>query len=191
MKDNTRPVPTWWRRSVVYQINLRTFTPEGTLKAAEARLAHVASIGVDFVYLCPVVLADDDMNEDNWSKRQKASCTGNPKNSYRISDYFVIDPEYGDEADLDSFVKKAHSLGLKVMLDLVYMHCGPKAKMIDEHPNFVKRNEDGSLALNSYNFATVNFDNPKLCKYLQATALTWATNVLLTSGAKAQEESAR
>jgi len=167
MKDNTRPVPAWWRRSVVYQINLRTFTPEGTLKAAEARLAHVASIGVDFVYLCPVVLADDDMNEDNWSKRQKASCTGNPKNSYRISDYFVIDPEYGDEADLDSFVKKAHSLGLKVMLDLVYMHCGPKAKMIDEHPNFVKRNEDGSLALNSYNFATVNFDNPELCKYLQ------------------------
>ena len=101
MKDNTRPVPAWWRRSVVYQINLRTFTPEGTLKAAEARLAHVASIGVDFVYLCPVVLADDDMNEDNWSKRQKASCTGNPKNSYRISDYFAIDPEYGDEADLD------------------------------------------------------------------------------------------
>ncbi len=167
MKENTRPVPAWWKKSVIYQISLRTFTPEGTLKAAEEKLEHVASTGADFVYLCPVVLSDDDMNEDNWSKRQKASGTGNPQNSYRISDYFKIDPEYGDDGDLDSFVKKAHSLGLKVMLDLVYMHCGPKAKMIDEHPDFVKRNEDGSLALNSYFFATVNFDNPELCKYLQ------------------------
>lgn len=166
MKENTRPVPAWWRRSVVYQINLRTFTPEGTLKAAEEKLSHVASTGADFVYLCPVVLSDDDMNEENWSRRQKASGTGNPQNSYRISDYFRIDPEYGDDGDFDSFVKKAHSFGLKVMLDLVYMHCGPKAKMIDEHPDFVKRDENGGLALNNYNFATVNFDNPALCEYL-------------------------
>jgi glycosidase len=60
------------------------------------------------------------------------------------------------------------------MLDLVYMHCGPKAKMIDEHPDFVKRNEDGSLALNSYCFATINFDNPELCKYLQDNMVYFA-----------------
>lgn len=166
MKETARPVPAWWRKSVVYQINLRTFTPEGTLKAAQEKLPHVADTGADFVYLCPVVLSDDDMNEDNWSRRQKASGSGNPKNSYRISDYFAIDPEYGDEGDLSSFVKAAHGLGLKVMLDLVYMHCGPKAKMIEACPDFVKRNEDGSLLLNSYAFATVNFDNPALREYL-------------------------
>ena len=167
MKENTRPVPEWWRRSVVYQINLRTFTPEGTLRAAEEKLPHVADSGADFVYLCPITLSDGDMNEEHWSKRQKASGAGNPKNSYRLSDYFEIDPEYGDDGDLLSFVKKAHSLGLKVMLDLVYMHCGPKARLIDEHPDFVKRNEDGSLEYNSYNFATINFDNAELCRYLQ------------------------
>ena len=166
MKEIAKKVPDWWKRSVVYQMNLRTFTPEGTLKAAEEKLEHVAATGADFVYLCPVVLSDDDMNTDNWSKRQKASGTNNPKNSYRISDYFEIDPEYGDDNDLKSFVDKAHSLGLKVMLDLVYMHCGPKAKMIDEHPSFVKRNEDGTLELNSYCFATVNFDNAELREYL-------------------------
>ena len=167
MNDIAMKTPSWWKKSVVYQINLRTFTPEGTLKAAEKKLSHVAKTGADFVYLCPVVLADDDMNEENWSKRQKASGAKNPKNSYRIKDYFTIDPEYGNDDDLKSFVKKAHRKGLKVMLDLVYMHCGPKAKMIEEHPDFVKRNEDGSLALNSYSFATINFDNPELCKYLQ------------------------
>ena len=167
MKECARLVPAWWKKSVIYQIHLRTFTKEGTLKAAEEKLEHVASTGADFVYLCPVVLSDDDMNEENWSKRQRASGAGNPKNSYRISDYFEIDPEYGDENDLDSFVKKAHLLGLKVMLDLVYMHCGPKAKMLDKHPDFVKRKDNGELELNSYNFATINFDNPELCKYLQ------------------------
>ena len=40
MKENARPVPAWWKKSVVYQVNLRTFTPEGTLKAAEEKLAH-------------------------------------------------------------------------------------------------------------------------------------------------------
>ena len=167
MKENTRPVPSWWRKSVVYQINLRTFTPEGTLRAAEEKLSHVADTGADFVYLCPITLSDSDMNEEHWSKRQRASGAGNPKNSYRLSDYFEIDPEYGDDGDLLSFVKKAHTLGLRVMLDLVYMHCGPKARLIDEHPDFVKRNGDGSLEYNSYNFATINFDSPELCKYLQ------------------------
>ena len=167
MKEKARLVPEWWCRSVVYQINLRTFTPEGTLRTAAEKLGHIASLGVDFVYLCPVTLSDDDMDEANWSRRQRASGAGNPQNSYRLSSYFEIDPEYGDDGDLSDFVECAHSLGLKVMLDLVYMHCGPKAKLIDEHPDFVKRNEDGSLELNSYNFATINFDNPELCRYLQ------------------------
>ena len=52
MKETAMKTPSWWKKSVVYQINLRTFTPEGTLKAAEEKLPHVASTGADFVYLC-------------------------------------------------------------------------------------------------------------------------------------------
>ena len=40
------------KNGVIYQINLRAFTPEGTLRAAEKLLPHIRSIGVDIVYLC-------------------------------------------------------------------------------------------------------------------------------------------
>lgn len=45
---------------IIYQIQPRAFTQEGTLKAATGRLPGVAELGINIVYLCPVFLADDD-----------------------------------------------------------------------------------------------------------------------------------
>ena len=113
------------KRMVIYQINLRVFTPEGTLAAAEKFLPEVADTGADMIYLCPIAESDPDSDPAHWSIRQKRSLCSNPRNPYRIGDFFRIDPEYGTEADLRSFVRTAHGLNLKVMLDLVYMHAGP------------------------------------------------------------------
>ncbi|MCU0872751.1 MAG: hypothetical protein MUE50_10445 [Pirellulaceae bacterium] len=55
-----RPSPEWVTRGVMYQIQPRAFTPEGTLRAATARLPKVAELGVDIIYLCPVFVSDDD-----------------------------------------------------------------------------------------------------------------------------------
>ena len=161
-----KEAPAFLRHSVIYQINLRTFTPEGTLKAAEKRLPHVASIGVDIVYLCPVVLADDDPRPEFWSERQRKSGCNNPKNSYRISDFYAIDPEYGTDADLKDFVAAAHRLGLRVLLDLVYFHCGPSAVFLKEHPDFVMRAQDGSAENGFWCFPKLNYDSPGLREYL-------------------------
>ena len=119
MKQEVRKAPEFFANSVVYQLFLRPFTTEGTLKGAEKMLPHLAELGVDIVYLTPVVEADDDGNQDFWSPRQKACGLGNPKNPYRMKDYFQIDPEYGTDEDLEKFVKAAHELGLRVLLDLV------------------------------------------------------------------------
>lgn len=91
-------------RASIYQISLRTFTPEGTLKAAEKMLPFVASLGPEYIQLLPVAQADDGEDQVFWSKRQIASETGNPKNNYRMKDYFAIDSEYGNENDLRDFV---------------------------------------------------------------------------------------
>ena len=79
---------------VIYQMALRSFTPEGTLKAAEKLLPHVASLGVDIVYLCPVFVAENDEDQSTWSQRQIASNTNNPKNPYKIADYFNVSIDY-------------------------------------------------------------------------------------------------
>jgi len=167
-RKSARGVSEEFQKSVIYQILPQVFTQEGTIKKAEEMLPHIASLGVDVVYLCPIVEYDDDTNQAYWSVRQKRSKTGNPKNPYRLKDYFKIEPMLGSDADLDSFVKTAHKLGLKVVLDLVYYHCGPTANMIKDNPDFVKRNPDGSVKNGRWNFPEVNFDNPKLREYLIA-----------------------
>ena len=161
-----KPIPKWFENNVIYQINMRTFTSEGTIAAATKLLPHLKDIGVDFVYTCPLVCSDEDGDEEGWSKRQRAAGVGNPKNSYRISDYFATDPEYGTDEDLDAFVKEAHRLGLRVMFDLVYMHCGPNAVFIKDHPDFVKRDEEGNIMLTEYHFPIINFESQGLREYL-------------------------
>ena len=117
-----RPTPEYLKSAVVYQLVLRNFTRDGNFKAATEMLEHVRSAGVDVVYLCPFVEMDCDMDESGWSARQKKSAYHTPKNPYRISNYDKIDPEYGHDADFKAFNEKAHALGMKVYMDLVYLY---------------------------------------------------------------------
>lgn len=161
-----RQWPAYAEKAVIYQIFLRSFTQEGTLKAAEKLLPHLAGLGIDIVYLCPPVVADDDMDKSHWSDRQNKSGFENPKNPYRLKDYYHVDPEYGTDQDLKDFVAAAHRLGMKALLDLVYLHCGPKAVFLDEHPEYVQLNDDGSIKFGPWHFPMLNFDNPELREYL-------------------------
>ena len=114
-------------QEIIYQINPHMFTPTGTLLEASKMLPHLQKTGVTMVYLFAIWKADDSMDERFWSERQKKSGLNNPKNPYRIADYFQVDEDYGGNEQRAVFIKKAHQLGLKVMLDLVYYHCAPNA----------------------------------------------------------------
>ena len=168
-----KEVSDFVRSAVMYQLFLRPFTPEGTLKAAIRMLPHIVSLGVDIVYLCPQMVADDDPRTEFWSDRQNASKMDNPYSPYRLKDYYHTDPEYGTDDDLRRFVITAHSLGLLVMLDLVYYHCGPTAVFIEDHPDFVKRNEDGTVKNGRWHFPELNFDCPELREYLWKNMEYW------------------
>ena len=119
--------PDWFKKSAIYQINPRTFCEEGTIKAVTTELPKLAELGFEIMYLCPIFEEDASEDRSFWSNRQKKSETENPKNPYRMNDYFKIDSEYGTMDDLREFVAEAHKLGLKVFLDLVYFHIGPNA----------------------------------------------------------------
>ena len=160
-----RAVPPYLRGAMMYQLFLRPFTPEGTLKAAEARLPFVKSLGTDILYLCPVATADRGTDPTYWSSRQKQSRLGNPCNPYRIADYFGIDPEYGTEQDLKDFVAAAHGLGMKVLFDVVYYHCGPNAVFLKDHPEWALRNPDGSFQLGEWAFPRLDVKNPAVREY--------------------------
>ena len=167
-KSVARAVPGFLRSAVMYQLFPRMFTPEGTFRAAERKLAGLKELGVDIVYLTPHQLADDDPDPRHWSARQKACGFGNAKNPYRQKDFFAVDPEYGSADDLKSFVRTAHGLGIRVMFDLVYFHCGPKAVFLKDRPDFIVRNPDGTPRLGDWAFPELDFRNPDLREYLYA-----------------------
>ena len=168
-----RTSPEWLTGGVMYQIYLRAFTPEGTLKAAQARLPKLAELGVDILYLCPVFVSDDDMDPAYWSPRQKKSGMNNPRNPYRMKDFYHVDPEYGTDQDLKDFVAAAHALKLRVLLDLVYLHCGPKAVFLAEHPEFIKRDKDGKPVNAAWAFPALNYDCPALREYMWQNMEWW------------------
>lgn len=109
----------WWRGSVTYQIYPRSFMDSdndgiGDLAGITSRLEHVASLGVDAIWISPVFKSPmKDMG-------------------YDVSDYTDIDPAFGNLDDFDAFVTKAHELGLKVIIDQVISHAS------DQHPFFVE-----------------------------------------------------
>ena len=149
---NARHTPAWFREGVSYQIMPRCFSEEGTLKGAEKHLERLVDLGISVVYLIPVNVADTDMDKSKWSPRQLASGFNDPRNPYRAGDYFTVDPEYGTDQDLKDFVNKAHSLGLKVLLDLVFAHCGPGAEVIKNHPEYFLYKENGEMEMTRWNF---------------------------------------
>jgi alpha-glucosidase len=99
----------WWRGCAIYQIYPRSFQDttgngSGDLSGIANRLAHVASLGVDAVWLSP------------FFKSPMADM------GYDVSDYCDVDPMFGTLADFDAVVAEAHRLGLKVIIDQVLSH---------------------------------------------------------------------
>ncbi len=158
--------PVWLTSGSVYQINPRTFSPEGTIAAITKELPFLASLGIATVYLCPIFEADVSENRENWSIRQKKYGTENPKNPYRMNDYFRIDEEYGTMDDLAECIREAHRCGMRLILDLVYFHIGPNAPILKTHPEFAKQNADGSFINGQWNFPILDFNCRGLREYL-------------------------
>ncbi|QKS73185.1 alpha,alpha-phosphotrehalase [Paenalkalicoccus suaedae] len=99
----------WWRRAVVYQIYPKSFNDTegkgvGNIQGIIEKLDYLNELGVDVIWLTPV-----------YASPQK-------DNGYDISDYFSIHHEYGTMEDFDELLEKAHSKGIKVIMDIVVNH---------------------------------------------------------------------
>jgi glycosidase len=149
------------QKATIYQIWLRSFTPEGTLKAAAERLPRVADLGATLVYLSPVMLQ---------------SKLGGFSNPYRIQDYYAIDPEYGTEADLKAFIARAHALQLRVLMDVVFYDTSPDSVMM-QHPERYMQMEGGKVVLGNWGLPRVDFSKAEVSEYLIKNLKHWMSDV--------------
>ena len=117
----------WWRGAVIYQVYPRSFADSngdgvGDLPGITDRLEHIASLGVDAIWLSPFYKSP--MKDFG----------------YDVSDYLDVDPIFGTLDDFDRLIDKAHALGLKVIIDQVFSHTS------DEHPWFEASRQDRTNA---------------------------------------------
>ena len=113
----------WWRGAVIYQIYPRSFCDAngdglGDLAGITRKLDHVASLGVDAIWISPFYKSP--MRDFG----------------YDVADYRAVDPIFGTLADFRDLLRRAHELGLKVMIDLVLSHTS------DEHAWFIESRQD-------------------------------------------------
>ncbi|HRB98684.1 MAG TPA: glycoside hydrolase family 13 protein [Dermatophilaceae bacterium] len=99
----------WWQEAVLYQIYPRSFADSdgdgmGDLPGITSRLDYVRDLGVDGIWVSPFYLSP--MNDAG----------------YDVADYRRVDPVFGSTADADALLRRAHELGLKVLVDLVPNH---------------------------------------------------------------------
>ena len=170
-----RKSPAWFRESVSYQLVVRNFSEEGTLKGAEKQLKRLQDLGVGVIYLIPVCESDTDMDRKNWSPKQIRAGFNDPRNPYRISDYMHVDPEFGTDEDLQHFIKSAHDLGMRVFLDLVFAHCGPSAKIVKEHPEYFLYDENGKMCLTRWNFPMFDTNKAETRDYFMSVMKHYLT----------------
>ena len=124
--------PEWSYSAVLYEMNIRQLTAEGTFRAAIERLPFLRSVGVDALWLMPIYPIGVEGRK------------GTLGSYYSIRDYKAVNEEFGTADDFRAFVTAAHALGMKVILDWVANHTARDARWITEQPaDWYERDEQG------------------------------------------------
>ncbi len=116
--------PEWAEDAVLYEVNIRQYTPEGTFNAFAEHLPRLKRLGVEILWIMPV----NPISEKNRK--------GSLGSYYSIADYTAINPEFGNMDDFKNLVDKCHEMGFRVIIDWVANHTGWDNPWITEHPEW-------------------------------------------------------
>ncbi len=163
----------WSRNANIYEVNVRQYTPEGTLKAFAEHLPRLQKMGVDILWLMPI--------QPIGMKERKGSLGS----YYSISDYTAVNPEFGTLDDVKALVGQAHAAGVKVILDWVANHTAWDHPWATEHKDWYKLNANGELFPVTFtngpepeywtDVIALNYDNKALWDGMIAAMQFWVT----------------
>ena len=174
--------------AVIYEANIRQYSPEGTFNAFTEDIPQLKELGVKVIWLMPVYpismknrKATGDLSvEDIEDPQEREKYLGS---YYAISDYTDVNPEFGSFEDFEKLVETAHKNDMYVILDWVANHTGWDHKWIEEKPEFYHKNDKGEVT-DPINPATgeswgwtdvahLNFENKELHKAMGEEMKFW------------------
>ena len=124
---------SWLDTCVLYEVNIRQFTEEGTFAAFEEHLDRLRDMGINTLWLMPI---------HPISETQRKGTLGS---YYAVSDYRAVNPEFGTMDDFNHLLDKAHDMGFRVIIDWVANHTGWDNAWIKDHEDWYKRNNNGEI----------------------------------------------
>lgn len=126
----------WFVASNIYEVNLRQYTSEGTIKAFEKSLPRLKEMGVEILWFMPITPIGIE------GRKESAKDMGS---YYAVRNYTAFNEDYGTMDDWKSFVKNAHAMGFKVITDWVANHSAPDNPWVKNHPEFYAKDSTGKL----------------------------------------------
>ncbi|MEO9966914.1 MAG: alpha-amylase family glycosyl hydrolase [Reichenbachiella sp.] len=117
----------------IYEVNIRQYTQEGTIKAFAEHLPRLKDLGVEMLWIMPVQPIGVEQRK------------GSLGSYYSIADYTSINPEFGTMQDFKALVKQAHDLDLVIILDWVPNHTAWDHPWITSHPEYYAKDSLGNI----------------------------------------------
>ncbi len=163
-------LPEWAKTSVIYEVNLRQYTKEGTINAFSDHIPRLKEMGVDIIWLMPIFPISE--------KNRK----GTLGSYYAVSDFRKVNPEFGTIEDVKNLIDKIHAYKMKVIFDWVPNHTGWDHTWIKTNPDFYTKGKDGNITtpLNDKgesmgwdDVADLNYDNQDMRKAMIDDLLYW------------------
>lgn len=167
-------LPEWAKSVNIYEVNVRQYTPEGTLKAFSEHLPRLAEMNVDVLWFMPI----QPIGELNRK--------GELGSYYSIADYTAVNPAFGTLEDFQAIVEEAHELGMHVILDWVANHTAWDHPWVETNDDFYSRDEDGTYPVEALgndggktgwtDVADLNYDAALLTDSMTAEMDWWVRN---------------
>ena len=147
----------------IYEVNVRQFTPEGTLNAFAKHLDRLKEMGVQTIWFMPI-------NPISQTDRK-----GSLGSYYAVSDYTALNPEFGTMQDFQKIVRSIHEKGMKVLIDWVPNHTGGDNRWLTSHPDFFVKDSTGkpAMAVDWADTRQLNYHNPEMKDSMVAAMKYW------------------
>jgi len=160
------PIPAWSKSSVMYEVNVRQYTKEGTFKAFQTHLPRLKELGVDILWFMPI---------HPISKKNRIGTLGS---YYAVQDYKAINPEFGTSEDFRALVDNAHAMGFKVIIDWVANHTGWDHAWTS-NPEWYTTDGEGNIVhppgTDWKDVADLNYDNAEMKAAMIDAMKYWVT----------------
>jgi glycosidase len=179
--------------AVIYEVNIRQYSPEGTFNAFTKDIPQLKELGVKIIWVMPIFPisqtkrkatgGDDSKFASEMPAAEQHKYLGS---YYAVSDFKKVNPEFGTIEDFRNLVKTAHDNGIYVILDWVPNHTGWDHVWIKNHPEYYTKNAKGEIidpinpetgkSWGWSDVADLNYDNQGLRKEMTANMLHWIKN---------------